>query len=196
MTLQAWASHRTCRVSNHSLVVETIPLNLLHEQHTQTTDSAGYGDVPLSWRGTPPGSWSSLSTRVVFCHDPIDNTIPRQTSRAPCTIAYWIYAYWSVNRLGYCISITIAVPGNARVKISIDTYLFDQYVQRSSVRYLFLWSILSEKLVQQAVVLRTGMWDCRPIPTSFTNKFRNRYVIWGPAQSTAVRGTRPAVRCM
>ena len=134
MTLQAWASHRTCRVSNHSLVVETIPLNLLHEQHTQTTDSAGYGDVPLSWRGTPPGSWSSRRTRVVFCYDPLEDTTPDISCTLDNTNRY-AYEYWSINRLRIAYHRLLLSPVIGRVKLSIDTYWFDQliwYVQRSS----------------------------------------------------------------
>ena len=81
-TLQAWASHRTCRDSSHRLIVETHPPQT--SLRTATTDSAGYGDAPLSWGGTSPRLWSYGRTRVVFAT--ILWKISRQKSRAPWTI--------------------------------------------------------------------------------------------------------------
>ena len=99
--------------------------------------------------------------------------------------------FWEICSKGYS-------SWDRHVKLSIDTYLFDQYLRDSRAivirigidfvhRYLFFFTNLSkhvafvicfslsirpEKLVQSPTILRIGMWFCRSIATYLNNMLR------------------------
>ena len=94
------------------------------------------------------------------------------------------YAYWYVNRLGYCISIPIDTFDRCE-NLSIDTYCLAQQVERNWYNrllflrqvceciygYLFLRPIGSDKSTQQAIVLTIGMLHRRSIFITVTNRY-------------------------
>ena len=69
------------------------------------------------------------------------------------------YDYWSVNKLGCCISIPIA-RCNGRVELSIDSYFFHQVAQR------FL------QYMANVLINRTGLWNFLSIPVYLTNMLK------------------------